>query len=76
MVDGTSVNSDDTTAGAGSGLLGEDGILGDGGPDADDIERQRLANDAQQRGGGNEGAGAWPTTRRRTAYPAGAIRCR
>lgn len=57
MVDGTSVNRDDPNARVGRGLLGDDGILGNGGPDEEDIERQRLANDAQQRGGDNEAAG-------------------
>lgn len=54
MVDGTSVNADDARGGMGP-LDG--GILGNDGPDEEDIQRQRLANDAQQRGGGNEGAG-------------------
>lgn len=56
MVDGTSVNADDNNAPVGSGLPGGDGILGNDGPDEEDVQRQRLANDAQQRGGGNEGA--------------------
>lgn len=56
MVDGTSVNQDDTGNRVTGGLLGDDGILGNS-PDEEDIERQRLANDAEQRGGGNEAAG-------------------
>jgi hypothetical protein len=56
MVDGTSVNSDEARATGGTGPLDDNGVLGNA-PSEEDIQRQRLANDAQQRGGSNEGPG-------------------
>lgn len=56
MDDPTAMDEENGSSRGRVGPLGGDGILGDD-VDAEDVQRQRLANDAAQRGGSNQPPG-------------------